>query len=403
MDTAVLPLQGITILDLGRALAGPMCSMLLADLGAEVIKIEPPGLGDDSREWPPLQQGESCYFVSFNRNKRSVVLDLASEDGKAAFLRMAQTADVVVENFRHGVMERFGLGHDVLRERNPRLVYCSITGFGRTGPRRDAPATDIYMQAFAGLMGITGEPGGPPMRLGVSLCDLTTGVFAAYGVLAALQARAHTGRGQLVDTSLLEGQMAFLSYLITAYYSTGKVPGPQGSGHPSIVPYQAFRTADGWVALATFNDRLWQRAAAGLGLAELALDPRFDTNPKRLERRDELTAILAARFATRTTDAWVAIMEARDVPLAPVNTLDRLVADPQVAARAMVQTIDHPTAGELKVFGFPVKFSDTPCALTRPPPTHGEHTAQVLREYGFTDDDIRRIVAHNATPQPRAG
>jgi len=394
------PLQGIKVLDLGRALAGPMCSLLLADLGAEVVKIEPPGLGDDSREWPPLQQGESCYFVSFNRNKRSVVLDLATDDGKAIFLRMAQTADVVIENYRYGVMERLGLGHEILRARNPRLVYCSITGFGRTGPRRDAPATDIYMQAFAGLMGITGEPGGAPMRLGVSICDLTTGVFAAYGVLAALQARHQSGRGQLVDTSLLEGQMAYLSYLITAFYATGKVPGPQGSGHPSIVPYQAFRTSDGWVALATFNDRLWQRAAAGLGVPELATDPRFATNPKRLERKAELTALLAARFETRTTDEWVAIMEQRDVPLGPVNTIDRLVADPQVEAREMVQTIDHPTAGPIKVFGFPVKFSETPCELRRPPPTLGQHTGEVLREYGYSDEEIRRFEAQHAIALP---
>jgi len=373
-----------------------MCSMLLADLGAEVIKIEPPGLGDDSREWPPLQNGESCYFVSFNRNKRSMVLDLSTEEGKAVFLRMVETADVVVENYRHGVMERRGLGPEHLRALNPRLVYCSITGFGRTGPRKHLPATDIYMQAFACLMGLTGEPGGTPMRLGVSLCDLTTGLFAAYGVLAAILARKESGVGQVVDTSLLEGQMAYLSYLITAYFSTGKVPQPQGSGHPSIVPYQAFRTSDGWVALAAFNDRLWQRAAKGLDLAELALDPRFDTNPKRLERKAELTQILAARFVTRTTDEWIAIMEAHDVPLAPVNTLDRLVADPQVAAREMVQTIDHPTAGPIKVFGFPVKFSDTPCKLTRPPPTHGEHTAEVLREYGYADDDIRRLAARGA-------
>jgi crotonobetainyl-CoA:carnitine CoA-transferase CaiB-like acyl-CoA transferase len=215
-------------------------------------------------------------------------------------------------------------------------------------------------------------------------------------VLAAILARKETGMGQVVDTSLLEGQMAFLSYLITAYFSTGKVPTPQGSGHPSIVPYQAFRTSDGWVALAAFNDRLWQRAAKALDLEELALDPRFATNPKRLDRKAELTALLAARFATRSTDEWVSVMEAHDVPLAPVNTLDKLVADPQVAAREMVQTIDHPRAGELKVFGFPVKFSDTPCKLTRPPPAHGEHTAEVLREYGYADEDIRRLAASGA-------
>ncbi|TWS94112.1 CaiB/BaiF CoA-transferase family protein [Reyranella sp. CPCC 100927] len=378
-------LEGIKVLDLGRALAGPMCGLMLADLGADVIKIEPPGLGDDSREWPPMMNGESSYFLSVNRNKRSIVLDLASPEGKEVFLRMAETADVVVENYRADVMERLGLGYDVLRHLNPRLIYCALTGFGRTGPRRTMPATDVYAQAFAGIMGLTGEPGGVPLRVGVSLCDLTTGLFGAYGVLAALQARHATGQGQLVDTSLMEGQMAYLSYLITGFQATGKVPQAQGRGHPSIVPYGAFRCRDGWVALATFNDRLWRRAAQGLGLAELAQDPRFDTNPKRLERRDELLAILDARFLTKTVDEWVAIMEALDVPLAPVNTLDRLLADPQVAAREMVQTFMHPTAGEVSVFGFPVKFSETPCTLRHPPPILGQHTREVLREYGFDD------------------
>jgi crotonobetainyl-CoA:carnitine CoA-transferase CaiB-like acyl-CoA transferase len=256
-------LDGIKVLDLGRALAGPMCGLMLADLGADVIKIEPPGLGDDSREWPPMMNGESSYFLSVNRNKRSIVLDLASAEGKEVFLAMAATADVVIENYRADVMDRLGLGYDVLKHRNPRLVYCALTGFGRTGPRSTMPATDVYAQAFAGVMGLTGEPGGVPLRVGVSLCDMTTGLFGAYGVLAALQARHTTGLGQLVDTSLMEGQMAFLSYLITGHRATGKVPQPQGRGHPSIVPYGSFRASDGWVSLATFNDRLWRRAAQG--------------------------------------------------------------------------------------------------------------------------------------------
>jgi formyl-CoA transferase/CoA:oxalate CoA-transferase len=284
----------------------------------------------------------------------------------------------------------------VLKGRNPRLVYCALTGFGRTGPRRTMPATDVYAQAFAGVMGLTGEPGGVPLRVGVSLADMTTGLFGAYGVLAALQARHTTGFGQLVDTSLLEGQMAFLSYLITGFRATGKVPQPQGRGHPSIVPYGVFRASDGWVSLATFNDRLWRRAAQGLGLSELADDPRFDTNPRRLERRDELLAILDARFLTKTADEWVAIMDALDVPLAPVNTLDRLLADPQVAARDMLQTFMHPTAGEVSTFGFPVKFSETPCAFTRPPPMLGQHTLEVLREYGF---DKMHAAAKSVAPE----
>lgn len=392
-------LSGIKVLDLGRALAGPMCGLMLADLGAEVIKIEPPGLGDDSREWPPLQNGQSCYFMSFNRNKRSIVLDLSTPAGKEIFLGLVRDADIVVENFRAGVMDRLGLGYEALRETNGRLIYCSITGFGRTGPRRDEPATDVYMQAFAGLMSLTGEPGGPPLRIGVSLCDVTAGIFAAYGVLAALQARHKTGAGQLVDTSLLEGQMAYLSYLIPSYFSTGVVPRPQGAGHPSIMPYGAFQAKDGWVALATFNDRLWQRAARGLGLEELAHDERFDTNPKRLARKEELTLILTERFLTRTVDEWVSIMQALDVPLAPVHTLDKLCADPQVAAREMVQEIDHPHAGPVKVFGFPVKLGQTPCELRYPPPTLGEHTHAVLQEAGYSHAQIAAFQAQHAIPE----
>ena len=238
-------LKGIKVIDMGRALAGPMCGMWLADLGAEVIKVEPPGLGDDSRAWTPLLNGESTYYLSVNRNKRGIVLDLATENGRSAFLKMVETADVLIENYRADVMDRHGLGYDTLSKLNPRLIYCALTGFGRTGPRRTTPATDVYAQAFTGLMDLTREPGQAPLRLGISLCDMTTGLFGAYGVLAALQARHHSGKGQLVDTSLMEGQMAFLSYHLTSYFATGVNPTPQGRGHPSIVPYGAFECSDG--------------------------------------------------------------------------------------------------------------------------------------------------------------
>lgn len=382
------PLAGVKVLDLGRALAGPFCSLMLADMGAEVIKIEPPGLGDDSREWPPLQEGESCYYLSFNRNKRSIVIDLSMPEGQELFRSMVVDADVVVENYRTGVMERWGLGFDVLRQINPRLVYCAISGFGRTGPLAAHPATDIYMQAFSGVMSVTGEPGGPPIRVGVSLCDLTAGLFAALGVMGALQARERTGEGQFVDTSLLETQMSYVSYLFTSYAATGMVPGPHGSGHISIVPYQAFRTADGWVTLATFNDRLWHRACQAMQLEHLPHDPRFITNPLRLKHKDELIPLLEEVFITKTTDEWVALMDEHDVPLAPVNTLDRVMAHPQVAHREMIQIIDHPVAGPISVFGFPLKFSGTPCVLRRPPPLLGEHTDEVLAELGLNESQI---------------
>ncbi len=394
------PLTGLKVLDLGRALAGPFCGLMLADMGAEVIKIEPPGKGDDSREWPPLQGGESCYFVSFNRNKRSIAIDLGTPAGQALFRDLARDADVVLENYRLGVMERWGLGHEALRALNPRLIYCSITGFGRTGPFAAKPVTDIFMQAFSGLMSVTGEPGGPPMRIGVSLCDLTAGLYAALGVLGALQARERTGQGQLVDTSLLETQMSYVSYLFTSFLSTGNVPGPLGSGHLSIVPYQAFRTRDGWATLATFNDRLWQRACVAMGTEHLARDPRFLTNVLRLQHKAELIPLLEAVFLTRTTDEWVALMEANDVPLAPVNTIDRLVHHPQVVAREMIQEIDHPTAGRLGIFGFPLKFSDTPCAYRHHPPTLGQHTREVLAEHGLDEAAIEALLQDRVVAGP---
>ncbi|MDQ8727418.1 CoA transferase [Bradyrhizobium sp. LHD-71] len=386
------PLQGTRVLDLSRALAGPICALMLGDLGADVIKIEPPGIGDDSRQWPPLQNGESCYFVSFNRNKRSLVMDLGTPEGQEIFRKMVATADVVVENYRAGVMEKWGLGYGQLKTINPRLVYCAISGFGRTGPFADKPATDIYMQAFSGLMSITGEPGGSPMRLGVSVCDLTAGMFASVGVLGALRARDQTGQGQLVETSLLESQMAFISYMFTSFVSTGNVPGPLGSGHISIVPYQAFRTRDGWATLATFNDRLWQRAVMAMGVGHLAEDPRFLTNPLRLANKQELIPLLEAEFLKRDTLEWVNIMDAADVPLAPVNTIDKLVTHPQVVARDMIHVVDHPAAGPISVFGFPLKFSQTPCELRHLPPVLGQQTRDILAEAGLSTDSIEQLL-----------
>ena len=291
-------------------------------------------------------------------------------------------------------MERWGLGYEALKQINPRLVYCAISGFGRTGPLATQPATDIYMQAFSGVMSVTGEPDGSPIRVGVSLCDLTAGLFAALGVTGGLQARERTGTGQFIDTSLLETQMSYVSYLFTSYASTGKVPGPHGSGHISIVPYQAFKTADGWVTLATFNDRLWQRACKAMKLEHLPEDERFRTNPLRLEHKTELIPLLEEVFATKTTDEWVALMDEHDVPLAPVNTLDRVMAHPQVAHREMIQQIDHPAAGPISVFGFPLKFSATPCTLKRPPPMLGEHTDEVLAEYGLDQARISELRAN---------
>lgn len=386
------PLDGVKVLDLSRALAGPICAMILGDLGADVIKIEPPGLGDDSREWPPLSNGESTYFASSNRNKRSIVMDLKTKAGHDVFCEMVRNADVVLENYRHGVMDRLGLGYDRLKAINPMLVYCQITGFGRTGPFAEKPATDVYMQAFAGLMSVTGERGGGPAKVGTSVADLTAGYFAAMGVLSAVHVRPRLGKGQLVDTSLLEGQVALLSYLWTGYGVTGKIPERLGADHPSIVPYQGFQTRDGWVTLAAFNDRLWTRAMAAMDLEHLTEDSRFKTNPMRLENRDVLVPILQERFLERDSDDWVSLMDLHDVPLAPVNTLDRVVAHPQVRDREMIQEIDHPVAGRLSLPGFPIKFSETPCTYTHHPPTLGQHTEEILEEFGFDAVAIARLL-----------
>ncbi len=391
IDVARQPLQGVKVLDLGRALAGPLCSLMLGDLGADIIKIEPPGLGDDSRAWPPFQNGESTYFVSANRNKRSIVLDLGKEEGRDVFRKMVTSADVVVENYRHGVMDGWGIGYEALREINPKLIYCAITGFGRSGPYATKPATDIYMQAFGGLMSVTGEVDGGPVRTGVSICDLTAGMFASLGIMAALQARNITGTGQLVDTSLLDGQVAYLSYLLTAFGATNDVPGKSGSGHPSVVPYQAFEASDGWVSLAAFNDRIWQRAAKAMGLENLISNPLYATNVDRVKNRGTLIPIMQECFLTKSVQEWVTIMEKNDVPLAPVNTVEEVMKHPQVRHREMIQEIEHPYAGTFSVFGFPMKLSDTPCTYRYPPPALGQHSEEILEEFGFSDQEIEEL------------
>lgn len=388
MSGAPNVLDGVRVIDLGRALAAPMCSLLLADLGAEVVKIEIPGAGDDSRAWPPHQGGESTYFLSVNRNKKSVALDLATPEGRAVLDSILRGADVLLENFRPGIMARWGLDYDQLKDRHPQLVYCSISGYGEAGPRTGLPATDIAMQAYGGLLSITGEPGRVPPRIGVSITDLTAGMLASYGILAALLARKTSGRGQRVSTSLLEGQMAMLSYHIAAFAATGNTPGPIGSTHPSLVPYAIFPTSDGMVSLAVFNDRLFGRAVVALGLPELGRDDRFATNPLRVENRAVLEPLIADRLRQHTTEHWVQALSDANVPVAPVNSLADLAVDPQVLAGDMWQTIGHPTAGEFTTFGFPVHLSETPPQLFRPPPVLGQHTREVLLAAGLTSAEV---------------
>jgi crotonobetainyl-CoA:carnitine CoA-transferase CaiB-like acyl-CoA transferase len=383
------PLAGVRVLDLSRILSGPFATMVFADLGADVIKLENPRTGDDTREWaPPYQGDQSAYFLSVNRNKRGVAVDLKTEQGRDIALRLADRADVLMENFRPGTAGRLGLGYDALAARNPRLIYASISGFGQTGPYANEPGYDAIAQALGGLMSVTGEADGNPVRAGNSAADLGAAMWAAIGILAALHARHATGRGEWIDISLLDGQIASLTYLAGGYFASGEVPRRYGSAHPSIVPYQALRTGDGLLMVAVGNDALWQRFAPLLGLPELADDPRFATNPQRVANRTELIPLIEAALATRGSAAWAEDLSRVGIPAGPINGVDAALAHPQVRAREMVLTTEHPTAGTLRMTGSPIKLSGYTTTVRRPPPTLGEHTDDVLGELGYTASDI---------------
>jgi crotonobetainyl-CoA:carnitine CoA-transferase CaiB-like acyl-CoA transferase len=389
-----LSLDGIRILDLSRVLAGPFCGMLLADLGADVIKVEDTGRGDESRTWPPHKDGESAAFLVINRNKRDMTLDLKQPEGVEVLTRMVARADVLIENFRTGTMESFGLGYDTLAALNPRLVYASVSAFGRTGPRKDAAGYEALMQAFSGIMSITGEPDGAPVRCGVSFLDLTTGIFCAFGIVNALLHRERTGLGQRVDGSLLETAVTLLNYHAEGYLLAGVQPRPLGSSHPSLSPYRNFRCRDGqWVFIAGANDRFWQRLAPALGLPELATDPRFAVNVERVKHRRELEALLEKAIAEQDREPLLRALEEAGVPATPVNTVQQVMDDPQTAARAMIERVVHPRLGEIPVVGTPVKFSRMRPSVRRPAPQQGEHTDEILAEHGYSRDDIAALRA----------
>jgi crotonobetainyl-CoA:carnitine CoA-transferase CaiB-like acyl-CoA transferase len=363
-------LDGLRVLDFTRVFAGPYCTQLLADLGAEVLKIERPGTGDDTRAWgPPFAGGESAYFLCLNRGKRSLELDLTAESGRARGVALAGAADVVVENFRAGWMAERGLGWEALRERNPRLVYCSLTGYGRIGPGAALPGYDFLTQGRAGLMAITGEPDGPPMKVGVAVSDLIAGLHAAVGILAALTDRERTGVGACVDLSLFDCQVAGLANVAANYLVGGSAPARLGNAHPNIVPYQVFDAADGPFILAVGNDAQWRRCCGVLGRPEWAADPRFATNAARVTHRQELVPLLAAEFGRRPRGEWEARLTAADVPAGPVQTVPEVFADPLVAAAGMVQEVSHPTAGPLRLVANPLLRGETPAG---PPPRLGE-------------------------------
>jgi crotonobetainyl-CoA:carnitine CoA-transferase CaiB-like acyl-CoA transferase len=383
------PLAGVRVLDLSRILSGPFTTMIFADLGADVVKLENPRTGDDTREWaPPYQGDQSAYFLSVNRNKRGVAVDLKTDQGRDIALRLADRADVVVENFRPGTASRLGLGYDELSARNPGLIYASISGFGQTGPYASEPGYDAIAQALGGLMSVTGEAGGEPVRVGNSTADLGAAMWAAIGILAALHARHATGRGEWIDISLLDGQIASLTYLAGGYFASGEVPRRYGSAHPSIVPYQALRTGDGHLMVAVGNDALWRRFAPLVGLAELADDPRFATNPQRVANREELIRLIETALAAKGSAAWAEELARAGVPAGQINSIDAALAHPQVQARDMVLTTEHPTAGTLRMAGSPIKLSRYTATVRRPPPTLGEHTDEVLRELGYSASDI---------------
>ena len=391
------PLAGIRVIELAQIMAGPSCGLLLADMGADVIKVERLPGGDVSRSYSrPSIGGESAAFMMLNRNKRGIAVNLKSPGGLEVMKRLVATADVVTENFRKGTLEKLGLGWDVLQALNPRLVYSVISGFGLTGPDADKGGFDLIAQGFGGLMSITGMPGGPPVKAGPPLADINAGILAAMGISAALHARHATGRGQLVDTSLMEAAVQQTYWQSAIYFATGESPGPTGSAHVLAAPYQAFPTADGWINVGGANQANWERIAKAIGHEDLIDDPRFRTNGDRMKHLDELTPLIAERMRTRTSAQWIREFEALDIAVGPINSIGQMLAEPQVAAREMVVEVDHPKAGLTRVLGMPVKFSDTPCAVTRAAPLLGQHTDEVLRSIGYSGTEIEALRASGA-------
>ncbi len=390
------PLEDVKILDLTWVLSGPYAAMVLCDLGADVIKVERPPWGDVARTTGPYQNGWSGYFFSINRGKRSISIDLGTERGKELFLRMAESVDVVLENFTPGTMDRLGIGYETLAARNPRLIFASISGFGQTGPYRDRPALDIVVQGMGGIMSITGEQGGRPVRPGASYGDITAGLYASIGILAALHERERSGKGQSIDISMLDCQVSVLENAIMRYSVTGKAPEALGTRHPSATPFQAFRTADGYIviALGFGPEGQWGLFCGLLGLPELIDDPRFETGPKRTARHPELEAILEAALRKRTTAEWLDDFLRVGIPCGPLNSIPQIVADPQIAHREMIREVTHPTAGTIAISNTPFRMSRSEAGIKGPPPSVGQDTASVLSELlGLTSDEVAALEA----------
>ena len=386
------PLKGIRVLDLTRILAGPYATMILRDLGAEVIKIEQPGVGDEARDFGPFKNDFSLYFMSVNRGKKSITLNLKSPRGKELFLELVKGSDILVENFRPGTMEKLGLDYESLKTHHPSLLYAACSGFGQTGPYAMRGAYDMIIQGMGGIISITGEPDRPPVRVGTSIGDITSALFSAIGILSALRHRDQTGEGQLIDVGMLDCQVAILENAMVRYFSTGDIPRPLGRRHPAITPFEVFESADGYVVIAIGNNELWRKFCEHVGHSELIDDDRFNTNALRTENHESLFPILAEIMCRRTTDTWVEALEAIGVPCGPVNTVDKVANDPQVLARDMIAEVEHNTTGTVQIPGIPIKLSETPGQIDAPAPNLGEHTSEVLIDLlGLGAEEVNQL------------
>jgi CoA:oxalate CoA-transferase len=387
-----LPLENIKVIDLSRVLAGPYGTMVLADLGADVLKIEMPKTGDDSRAFGPYVNNESAYFMSLNRNKKSLTLNLKKEEGKKILKDLLKDADVIVENYRPGTMEKLGLGYDVLKEINPKLIYAASSGFGHTGPYSKRPAYDGVIQAMGGIMSITGPKGGEPTRVGPSVADIFSGLFTAIGILAAVNERRETGKGTKVDVSMLDCQVGILENALARYFATGVAPKPAGNKHTSIVPFEPFNTSDGQIVIAAGNDNLWAKFCKAMGTEELIDDERFKTNPLRNKNYDALKPLIDEKIKEKTTEEWKKILLDAGVPSGPINNMEMLVKDEQVLARNMIQEVEHPVAGKQHLPGIPIKMEGVSDKIRFPAPVLGQHNEEVLAErLGYSKEEIEKF------------
>ena len=388
------PLAGVRVVDLTRVLAGPFCSMMLGDMGAEVIKVEEPGKGDDTRTWPPFSGGESTYFMSVNRNKKSLTLNLKAPEGQRILRRLIRRSAVLLENFRPGTMARLGLGYETLKRSNPRLVYCAISGFGESGPEAGRPGYDLIVQGESGLMDLTGFPDGPPVKVGTSIADLVAGIEACHGVVLALYARQRTGKGQKVEVAMLDVMASLLTYQAGIYFATGQRPARRGNQHPSIVPYEVFKAADAYLTVGVANNSLWERLCQALDRPDLARDGRFDSEAKRVEARQTLIPLLNGIFATRRAEEWLARFDKAGVPAGRIKSVAEVCESPHLRERGMIVSLAHPKAESVKVFGVPIRLQATPGGVSAPPPLLGQHTDEILtRVAGLSRGEVARLRA----------